>query len=125
MINIFKNLFTTGSKPEKPTAKVWLIDPVKQKISEIDSLNIPSLVGETLGDDVECFKLDNNNNVVWMTDTDSNPRYAYFWDAMPYPFDVKRYSKALVVSLGPNYWSTETIESYLRFFDRLNAWGDV
>ena len=114
MIKLFKILFTTGSEPEKLTAKVWLIDTVKQSIREIDNPNIPSLVAEVLGGDSECFNLDNNSNVVWMTDTDSNSRYAYFWEAMPVLFDVKRYSKALVVSLGPNYWCTETIEDWLR-----------
>ena len=63
-------------------------------------------------------------NVCWMTDTDSHSRYAYFWEGMCYPFDVKRYSKALVVSLGPNFWDIETINSYLRFFDKMNPWGD-
>ena len=44
---------------------------------------------------------------------------------MSYPFDVKRYSKALVVSLGPDYLDTDTILDYLRFYDRRNLWGDV
>jgi hypothetical protein len=56
-----------------------------------------------------------------MSDTDTNSRYAYFFEGMDYPFDVKRYSKALVVSLGPNFWSLETIADYLRFFDKQNV----
>ena|ERR1700693_6451933 len=109
----------------KPIAKVWLIDPVKQSVSQIDNFHIPSLVSEIVGDDAECYKFDNNDNVVWMTDTNSNSRYAYYWEGMPYPFDVKRYSKALVVSLGPNYWDTDAILVFVRFYDRKNAWGDV
>jgi hypothetical protein len=108
----------------KPPTKVWLIDPVKQSIAEIDNPHIPSLVSETVGDDAECFKLDNNDNVVWMSDTDTNKRFAYYWDGMPYPFDVKRYSNALVVSLGPKYWDTDAISDWLCWYDKNNVWGD-
>jgi hypothetical protein len=86
----------------KPNTKVWVIDPVKQTVSEIDNPNIPSLVAETVGDNADCFKLDGKQNVVWMSDTDTNARYAYFWEGMDYSFSVKRYSKALVVSLPSN-----------------------
>jgi hypothetical protein len=109
----------------KPNARVWVIDPVQQRVSEIDSAHIESLISEIVGDDAESFKLDNHDNVVWMSDTDTNSRYAYYWEGMLYPFDVKRYSKALVVSLGPDYWDTDTILDYLRFYDRKNAWGDL
>jgi hypothetical protein len=60
-----------------------------------------------------------------MSDTGTNSRYAYYWEGMSYPFDVKRYSKALVVSLGPNYWDIDAILDYLPFYDRKNPWGDV
>jgi hypothetical protein len=121
MINLLKSFLP---KP-KPTAKVWLIDPTNQSISEIDNPHIPSLVADLVGDDAESFKLDNNDNVALMSDTDTNTRYAYFWDSMPYPFNVRRYSKALVVSLGPTYWSQETIEDWICWHDKNNPWGDI
>jgi hypothetical protein len=107
----------------KPPTKVWLIHPVKQSVSEIDNPHIPSLVSETVGDDAECFKLDNNDNVIWLSDTDTRKRYAYYFEGIPYPFSLKRYSNALVVSLGPKYWSIEAIEEWLVWFDRKNVWG--
>jgi hypothetical protein len=72
-------------------------------------------VSEIVGYDAECYKLDNNDNVVWMSDTDTNLRSAYYLEGLPYPFNVKRYSKALLVSLGPNYWDMDAILDYLRF----------
>jgi hypothetical protein len=124
MISLFKRLLPTP-EPKKQIAKVWVIDPIRQSVSEISNPHLPSLVDETCGDDSECYRLDGTQNIVWMSDTDTNARYAYFFEGMCYPFDVKRYSTALVVSLGPNYWSTETIEDYLRFFDKKNIYGDV
>ena len=77
---------------KKLIPKVWLIDPVKQSVTQIDTPDIPSLIAETVGEGGDCYKLDNSGNVVWMSDADSNSRYAYFWEGMPYPFDVRRYS---------------------------------
>lgn len=114
-----------GSIGQQPSAKVWLIDPVKQSVAEIDNAHIPSLVSQLVGDDAECYKLDGKQNVVWMTDTDTNARYAYYFEGMDYPFSVKRYSKALVVILGPNYWDLDTIGDWLRWFDKKNVWGDI
>jgi hypothetical protein len=105
-------------------AKVFLIEPVHQSISQLHSANIPSLVSETVGEDAECYKLDSADNVVWMTLTKTNNRYAYFFEGMPYPFEEKHYSKALVVSLGPHYWDVDTILDYLRWYDQRNLWGD-
>jgi hypothetical protein len=105
--------------------RAWLINPINQTITEIDSPHLPSLISETVGQDAEAYKLDNNNNVCWMSETDTSSRYAYFWEGMDYPFSEKRYSKAVVESMGSNYWSTETILDYLRFFDKKNIYGDV
>ena len=66
----------------------------------------------------------NYDNVVWMSDTSTNKRYAYYWEGTDYLFNVRRYSKALVVSLGPQYWDIETIKDYVRWYDRLNIRGD-
>lgn len=110
-------------KPKLDT-KVWIIDPVKQSLAELCTPNIASLVNEVVGDDAECFKLDTANNVVWMSETDTNKRYGYYFE-MDYPFSVRRYSKGLVISLGPNYWGTETILDYLVWYDKLNTFGDV
>jgi hypothetical protein len=60
-----------------------------------------------------------------MSDTDTNSRYAYYFERLPYPFDIKRYSKAAVVSLRPVYWDIDTISDYLRWYDRKNLWGDA
>jgi hypothetical protein len=107
------------------TTKVFLIDPVKQSVSEIENHHIPSLISENVGADADCFKLDNHDNVLWCSDTDTNSRYAYYFEGMDYPLDVKRYSKALIISLGPRYWDTETILDWIKWFDGLNAWGDI
>jgi hypothetical protein len=125
MINLIKRFISPSPEPKKLVAKVWTIDPVNQRVTEISNPNLPSLVDETCGDDAECYRLDGTQNVVWMSDTDSNQRYAYYWEGMDFPFDVRRCSKAIVVSLGPNYWSVETINDYLRFLDKQNFYGDV
>jgi hypothetical protein len=124
MISLF-NRFRPTPSPKKRTAKVWVIDPIRQSVLEISNPNLPSLIDQTCGADAECYMLDGTQNVVWMSDTDTNARWAYFFEGMCYPFDVKRYSQGLVVSLGPNYWSVETISDYLRFFDKQNIYGDV
>ena len=104
-----------ATNPKPNPAKAWIIDPTKQSISEVSNPDMHSLVVESVGEDADCYKLDNNSNVVWMSDVDTNSRYAYYWEGMDYPFSVKHYSKALVVSLGPNYWDVETIADYLRW----------
>ena len=109
-------------EPFNTTAAVWLIDPVRQSITEIDTPHLESLVSATVGDDADCFRLDTKYNVAWMSDTDSNPRYAYYFEGMDYPFNVRRYSKSVVVSLDKS-WSADTISDYLRFYDKQNVWG--
>ena len=69
-------------EPFNTTAAVWLIDPVRQSITEIDTPHLESLVSATVGDDADCFRLDTKYNVAWMSDTDSNPRYAYYFEGM-------------------------------------------
>jgi hypothetical protein len=111
--------------PNKYATIVFLIDPVHRAVFEIENAHIPSLVSEIVGEDAECYKLDSHDNVLWMSHTNTNPRYAYFWEGMPYPFEVKRYSKALVLCLGSNPWDIDTIKDYVRFYDKKNPWGDV
>ena len=123
MFNLFKRKQLTAPEPQKQVAKVFRIDPVNQSIAEIAHAHISSLVSTIVGDDADCYKLDNHDNVVWMSDTDTNKRFAYSWDGMPYPFDVKRFSKALVVSLGPDYWSVETINDWILWYDRDDPWN--
>jgi hypothetical protein len=124
MINPIKRFVPTPPESKKPVAKVWTINPVCQLVTEISNPNLPSLVDETCGDDAECYRLDGTQNVVWMSDTDTNSRYVYYWQ-MPYPFAVRRYSKALVVILGPDYWSVETISEWLEWYDKRNLYSDV
>jgi hypothetical protein len=117
---IFSRIF----KPQSLPAKAWIIDPETKSITEIQEPNMKLLVPEIVGDDAESFNLDNNDNVVWLSDTDTNERYAFYFE-MPYPFDVRRYSKGLVVSLGPAYWSEEAIQNWLVWYDKENVCGDV
>ena len=70
------NLFDRFFKP-KLRAKAWIINPEDQSITEVEEPNMKSLVPEIVGDDAEPFKLDNHNNVVWLSDTDTNDRYAF------------------------------------------------
>jgi hypothetical protein len=114
MLNLFKPKIRTFNGKKLPIM-AWLINPVNQSATEIDSLNLASLIDQTVGNDAEAYMLDNNNNVVWMSDTDTNSRYAYFWEGMCSPFDYKRYSMAIVESMGPNYWSLDTISDYWRW----------
>lgn len=125
-LNLFKRFHPPAPAAKKPlTAKVFIIDPVYQGISEVSNPHIPSLIDEIVGVDAECFKFySSHDNVTWLSDIDTNNRYGYYWE-MPYPFHVRRYSKALVVSLGPQFWDVETIEGWLRWHDKLNPWGDV
>jgi hypothetical protein len=120
-MDLLKNPFQSRKLP----VRAWLINPVNQSATEVDSLNLASLIDETVGNDAEAYKLDNSENVCWMSNTDTNSRYAYFWEGMCSPFDYKRYSMAIVESMGPDYWSLETISDYLRFYDKENVWGDV
>jgi hypothetical protein len=113
MINLFKKIFQSPPE-EKLPVKAWLINPVTKTVGEIDSPHVPSLISEAVGKDAEAFKLDNNNNVLWLSEIETNSRYAFYFEGMPYPFDVKRYSYGLVQSLGPNYWDLATIMDWLR-----------
>lgn len=99
-------------------AKAWIIDPETQSITEKQEPNMKLLIPEIVGDDAECFKLDNHDNVLWCSDTDTYERYAYYFE-MPYPFNVRRYSKGLIISLGPTYWDEDTIKDLLRWYDPL------
>jgi hypothetical protein len=62
----------------KPPVKAWIIDPENQSITEteLNSGKIDSLVCEIVGDDAESFRLDNYNNMLWFSETDTNDRYA-------------------------------------------------
>jgi hypothetical protein len=125
MINLFKrSLPTPPESKTQLTAKVWLIDPVTQSITPKQGTHIESMISEIVGEDAECFKLDNHDNVVWVSDTDTNSRYAFYFEGMDYPFSVRRYSKALIISLGFNYWDIETINDWLRWYDKRNIYGD-
>jgi hypothetical protein len=104
------------SKPT-PRAKAWIIDPVNQSITLKEGPNFKSLIPEIVGDDAESLKLDNHDNVVWVSDTDTNERYAYWFEGMGDPWNVFRFSKGLIVSLGPLYWDVDAICAYLRWYD--------
>jgi hypothetical protein len=128
MINLFKRLLTPPEPPKRP-AKVFLIDPVQQSISEIASPYLPSLVSELVGDSAECYKLDNNDNVVWLSDTDTNERYGFYFEGMPDPFSVLRFSKGLVVSLpslqvNAAGWDRETILDWIIWYDKQDPWNN-
>jgi hypothetical protein len=124
MIKLFKHLRKLPPEPKKLTARAWVIDPLLQSITEMKHPYMPALIEPIVGLDAECYKLDGKQNVVWMSDIDTNKRWAYYWEGMDYPFNIKRYSKALVVSLGPQYWDIDTIADYLRWHDKKNPWGD-
>lgn len=127
MLNLFKRRKPpVAPAAKKPiTAKVFIIDPVTQSITAVDNPHIPSLIDEIVGVDADCFKLDSHDNVTWLSDIDTNNRFGYYWEGMDYPFNVRRYSKALVVSLGPRFWDAETITDWIRWHDKLNPWEDV
>src|ERR1700751_5476911 len=103
-------------------AKAWIINPEKQSITEVQEPNMKSLVPEIVGDDAEPLGLDNHDNVLWCSDTDTNERYAYYFEGMPEAFGIKRYSRGLVVSLGPAYWDEDAIKNGLRWYDKRNIW---
>ena len=116
------NLF---SKPLP--VKAWIIDPQKQKVIERPvepREKWESLIDEVVGDFAECYKLDNFGNALWCTDEDTNERYAWYFEGM-LGLKQRRYSKGLVVSLGPVYWDQATIEDWLCWHDEQNFWGDV
>ena len=124
MISLFRP--SLAPEPEKKlVAKAWLIDPRNQSITQISNPHFPSLVSQFVGEDAECYKLDSKQTVVWMSDTDIYKRYAFYFEGMDYPYDVRRYSRALIVSLGPIYWSRDTILEWLRWYDKQNRYGDV
>jgi hypothetical protein len=80
-----------------------------------------------VGDDADCLPLDNHDNVLWYSDTATNPRYAYYFERMNDPFNIRRYSKGLIISLAPAkaaHWDEDTIREWLRFYDKQNIWGD-
>ena len=114
-------LFSKSLKP-----KAWIIDPEKQTITErqVSAREWESLISEIVGDDAEPFTLDNYGNKLWYSDTDTNDRYAYYIGMVP-PSDVRRYSKGLIISLGPIYWNEDTIRDWLCWYDKQNVWGDV
>ena len=83
------------------------------------------MISQVLGDDAECYTLDGRDNVIWLPDPSSIERYAFFLEGMDYPFNVRRYSKAVIVGLGDNPWGSDTIAGYLRWFVAGNSWGDM
>jgi hypothetical protein len=109
---------------KKLPAKAWVIDPVDQSITLSHEKHIESLVSEIVGDDAEDFNLD-LNVIWWRNNTDTNDRYAYYFERMGDPFSVGRYSKGLIISVGPKYWDEDTINDCLRWYDKQNVWGDV
>jgi len=72
--------------------RVWLIDPEAQKVSECeDTRHIESLISEVVGDAAECYKLDNDDNLLWVSNTDTNSRYAYYFERMFWPFQCEAF----------------------------------
>lgn len=112
----------TTPEPTKSYSKVWLIDPETRTISERDSQDLPSLIPDEVGADAECLRLDGRDHVLWVSDTDTNFRHAYYFEGMDHSFNVRRFSKAVLVSMGENRWDVDTIRDYLRWYDRNRVW---
>jgi hypothetical protein len=109
---------------QKPAAKAWVIDPIERSITPRHEKHIESLVSEIVDEDAEYFDLD-LNVIWWCSNTDTNDRYAYYFERIGDPFSVRRYSKGLIISVGPKYWDEDAIKNGLRWYDRQNIWGDV
>lgn len=82
---------------------------------------MPYLISDVVGEHAECYPLDNHDNVLWYSNVPTNPRFAYYFEGM-IVLEVPRFSKALVVSLGPVYWDENTLRDWLQFYDKKNPY---
>ena len=103
---------------ENERARVWEIDPVARSITPREPEHIPDLVSEVVGPGAEWLKLDNNDNGMWVGNTPTNPRYAYYLERMGPPYCERRYSKALIISVGEPPFDAESIRYFLRIYDK-------
>jgi hypothetical protein len=96
--------------------RAFIVDPIAQSITEAEypKGRLEQLIEEVVGESAESFSLD-QNCILWASDVNTNERFAFYFERMLYPFNVRRYSKALIVSMGPDFWSVETVREWLRF----------
>jgi hypothetical protein len=98
--------------------RAWEIDPVTQSVTPQEYERIKPIISEIVGVDAKALRLDNSDNVVWVSEVPTNSRYAYYFERMGGMFSNRRYNKGLIISLGPTAWDEDAIEYYLRIFDK-------
>lgn len=64
---------------KRKLSKAYIIDPETQTITSREEYHIQSLIDEVVGDDAEPLQLDLYGNTVWVSDSDRNNRYAYYF----------------------------------------------
>jgi hypothetical protein len=105
--------------------KIWEIDPTNLSITPRHPERVEPLITEVVGVNAYALKLDIFDNLAWVTDADTNPRFGFYFERMGGDYSTRRYSKGLIISLSANsskHWGEETIRDYLRFVDRRNDW---
>ena len=103
---------------ENQRAKVWEINPETRSITPREPEHIPDLISEVVGPDAKFLELDNNDNVIWVSNTPTNPRFAFYFEMMGPPYCERRYNQGLIISLGSPPWDSGSIHYYLRIFDK-------
>ena len=84
-----------NSTPTKYPSKAFIIDSVHQTISQMNNPNVQALITEIVGIDAEQYNLDNHDNFVYVSDTNTNSRYAYYFEGMISELEEKRYSQGV------------------------------
>jgi hypothetical protein len=107
--------------------RILVIDPRNQSIKEVDDVDLPSLIDSLLGDvGVDRLQLD-HDNAVWFSNKKVSGRYAWYLEGMATgEYEVRRYCMGILVGFGERTaWDEVTLLDYLRFYDKLNPWGDA
>lgn len=118
--------FFAGTKAEPMPRRILVIDPRNQTISEVDDIDLASLIDSLLGDTgVDRLQLD-HDNAVWFSDRNVSDRYGWYFEGMATgEYEVRRYCVGILVGFKEKAWDEVTLLDYLRWYDLRNPWGYV
>jgi hypothetical protein len=128
---LIANLFSAKETTPEPAAsmlkRILLIDPRNQSITEVDDIDLASLIDLHLGDiGVDNLQLD-HDNAVWYSNRTVSNRYAWYFEGLATgQYEERRYCMGIMVGFKKGKaWDRATLLDYLRWFDKQNVWGDV
>src|SRR4029077_18565568 len=102
--------------------RILLIDPRNQSISEVDDIDLASLIDMHLGDQgVDNLQVDHDNSI-WFYNRTVSDRYAWYLEDMATgEYEERRYCKGILVGFKEDKaWDRLTLLDFLRWYDREN-----